>query len=490
MFFNSIHFLLFLPIVILLYFITPSKYRWFLLLAVSYYFYMVWKPIYILLIILSTLIDYWCGIKMGSIPEKKSRRLYVAISIISNLLILGTFKYFNFFNTAAYDIAQLLGIDYAVPMLKVLLPMGISFYTFQTMSYSIDVYRGSYEPEKHFGKFALYVTFFPQLVAGPIERAKDLLAQFHFNFNYDHERTISGLRLILWGLFKKVVIADQLASMVNHVYDNPENATGFSIYFASILFAQQCYCDFSGYSDIAQGSARIMGIKLMDNFNFPFYAKSFQNMWARWHISLMNWFRDYLMIPLIRKRWKWQSVFFLIFFVSGLWHGADWTFIIWGVLNGLLVIYSKSTSKNREKLALKFRLEKTPRLRHLLQIITVVNLFALPSVFFVAHNFNDSLILIQNYSTGWEDLLSNIINNPNNARKDILYLGKEFEAFCIIIFYIVVFEIMQWKMYKKSIDNFFYNGKKWREWTIYLFMIFSIIILSYVEETPFIYFQF
>src|SRR5690606_22294040 len=203
-----------------------------------------------------------CGMKMGEYDNKPQRRPYIIISIVSNLLILGTFKYFNFFTEAVHDIASLFNADYTIPVLNVLLPMGISFYTFQTMSYSLDVYKGTIKPEKHFGKFALYVTFFPQLVAGPIERAKSLLDQFHFNYKFNRELTVSGLRLILWGLFKKIVIADQLSSMVGYVYSNPQNATGFSIYFASLLFAQQCYCDFSGYSDIAQGSARIMGINL------------------------------------------------------------------------------------------------------------------------------------------------------------------------------------------------------------------------------------
>lgn len=451
---------------------------------------MVWKPIYIILIIISTLIDFYCGIKMGEYDSKTKRKPYIIISIVSNLLILGTFKYFNFFNQAASDLAHLLNMNYAIPALSVLLPMGISFYTFQTMSYSLDVYKGSIRPEKHLGKFALYVTFFPQLVAGPIERAKSLLDQFHFNYKFDRELTVSGLRLILWGLFKKIVIADQLASMVGHVYSNPQNATGFSIYFASLLFAQQCYCDFSGYSDIAQGSARIMGIKLMDNFKFPFLGTSFNNLWSRWHISLMQWFRDYIMFPLIRKKWKWQTVFILIFFISGLWHGADWTFIIWGIINGVLVVYSKATEKIRAKWAVKLGLDKVPTLRHFLQIITIVNLFAIPALFFVSKNITDAKILLSNYLVGWGDLVDNIINNPNLARQDILYLGKEFESFIIIMILMVVFEIMQWKMHKDSINNFFIKKSRWVTWSIYLFLFFSIVIMSNVEQTPFIYFQF
>ena len=451
---------------------------------------MVWKPIYILLIVFSTVIDYYCSITMGKLETKKERKPYIVISIVGNLLILGTFKYFNFFNTAAHDVAELLNMTYAVPYLSVLLPMGISFYTFQTMSYSIDVYKGSIKPEKHFGKFALYVTFFPQLVAGPIERAKNLLSQFHFEYKYEHDRTISGLRLILWGLFKKIVIADQLSSMVSHVFDNPDGMNGFSIYWGSLLFAQQIYCDFSGYSDIAQGSARIMGIRLMDNFKFPFYATSFNNFWSRWHTSLMQWFRDYIMFPLIRRRWKWQIVFVIVFLISGLWHGAGWTFIIWGGLNGLIVAYSKATEKFRNRLAIKVGLDKFPKIRHGLQMLTVINLFALPGVFFVARSFSDTKMLIKNYTVGWGDLIEKLILNVDGARQDILYLGKEFEPFVLIIVLMVIFEIIQWNMSKDSIDNFFIKKARWKTWSIYIFLTFAIVIMSFIEKTPFIYFQF
>jgi alginate O-acetyltransferase complex protein AlgI len=451
---------------------------------------MVWKPIYILLIILSTLIDYYCSVKMGQLETKKERKPYIVVSVFSNLLILGLFKYFNFFNSAANDLAALLNIPYAVSYLNVILPMGISFYTFQTMSYSIDVYRGTMKPETHIGKFALYVTFFPQLVAGPIERARNLLPQFHFKYDYDHDRTISGLRLILWGLFKKIVIADQLSSMVSHVYGNPDGAQGFSIYFAALLFSQQIYCDFSGYSDIAQGAARIMGIKLMDNFSFPFYATTYNGFWGKWHTSLMQWFRDYIMMPLIRKKMKWQFVFFIVFFTSGLWHGANWTFIISGIMTGILVVYSKSSSDFRKKIALRIKLDKIPRLREVLQIISVYHLFTFSGIFFPAKSFADVKTLTNNFFTGWSDLFSNLAINLNGFRQDVLYLGKDVDSFTVIIILLIIFETIQWKMSKDSIDNFFIKKPRWYTWGIYLFLIFSIIIMSNIEETPFIYFQF
>lgn len=493
MFFNSIHYLIFFPIVVLLYFFTPYKYRWLLLFIASYYFYMVWKPVYILLIVLSTLIDYYCGVKMGGLEVKTQRKPYIVFSIVSNLLILGAFKYFNFFNTAAQDLAEILNMNYAVPMFNVILPMGISFYTFQTMSYSIDVYRGAIKPETHLGKFALYVTFFPQLVAGPIERAKDLLSQFHFEYKYDHDRTISGLRLILWGLFKKIVIADQLSSMVGHVFDNPENTNGFSILFSVFIFTQQVYCDFSGYSDIAQGSARVLGIKLMDNFKFPLYAKTIDDLWRRWHISLVRWFTDYIYIPLGGSQKGNTKKFvnlFIIFAISGLWHGSNWTFIIWGVLNGIFVIYSRLTSSLRTKIVFGLRINQIPRLRSFLQIMGTVSLFALTFIFFLSKNLNEALMIVKKLFVNWNGVFEKIIFNSNGERQSILYLGKEFEPFLLIISLMIFFEIIQWNMSKDSIDNFFTKKTRWKTWSIYLFLLFSILFMSNIEESPFIYFQF
>jgi len=454
---------------------------------------MVWKPIYILLIVLSTIIDYFCGIKMGKLELKSKRKPYVLISILSNLLILGTFKYFNFFNEAALDIANLFNVHYAIPALNVLLPMGISFYTFQTMSYSIDVYRGEIKPEHHFGKFALYVTFFPQLVAGPIERAKDLLSQFHFKYEYNHDRTISGLRLVLWGLFKKIVIADQLSVMVSHVFDNPEGTNGFSLLFASFLFTQQVYCDFSGYSDIAQGSARILGIRLMDNFKFPLYAKTIDDLWRRWHISLVRWFTDYIYIPLGGSRkgsTKKYINLFIIFAISGLWHGSNWTFIIWGVLNGLFVIYSRLTASYREKIALVFKIDRLPKIRYGLQVLGTVSLFASTWIFFLSDSLKSSLTLIEKLFTGWGDVFQKIVFNVGGERQSILYLGREFEPFLLVMILLVLFEIIQWNISKSSMDEFFIKKPRWKAWGIYLFLIISVMFMSNIEEAPFIYFQF
>ncbi|MCB0064655.1 MAG: MBOAT family protein, partial [Caldilineaceae bacterium] len=340
MLFNSLQFIIFFPAVVTIYFLLPHRYRWLLLLAASYYFYAAWQIEYTLLIFISTAVDYAMAHLMAQSEKLWHRRAYLGVSLLVNLGLLFGFKYFNFFNESVRATLNLFNIFYNVPAFQVLLPVGISFYTFQTLSYTIDVYRGKLAPERHFGRFALYVAFFPQLVAGPIERATHLLPQFHQPMTFNQTRIASGLRLLLWGMFKKVVIADRLALYVNQVYDHPGDHGALTLLIASYFFAFQIYCDFSGYSDIAIGAARVMGFDLMENFRQPYMARSIAGFWRRWHISLSTWFRDYLYIPLGGNRvarWRWYSNLFLVFLVSGLWHGAAWHFVIWGALHGLLV---------------------------------------------------------------------------------------------------------------------------------------------------------
>ena len=302
---------------------------------------MSWKAEYIILIIISTLVDYIAGKKIYTSNSRKEKKFFLWLSILVNIGILFGFKYFNFFNESTGIIFGELNLFYNIPQLEVLLPVGISFYTFQTLSYTIDIYRGKTIPESHLGIFALYVSFFPQLVAGPIERSNNLLPQFKRYYYFEYNRVVSGLRLMLFGLFKKVVIADRLAEHVNQVYNSPDQYFGISIIMATILFAFQIYCDFSGYSDIAIGAARVMGIRLMINFNLPYSSRSISEFWKRWHISLSSWFKDYFYIALGGNRvvkWKWYYNLLLTFLVSGLWHGANWTFLLWGLLHGIYMI--------------------------------------------------------------------------------------------------------------------------------------------------------
>lgn len=340
--FISTEFIAFLAIVVVVFFRTTQRLRWLLLLRSSYCFYAFWNPNYLLLIIFSTLVDYFValGLSHSDIERRARRRLLLALSILANIGVLFVFKYANLFAQTAADISAALGAPIPVQALAVLLPVGISFYTFQSMSYTFDVYRGRLRAERNLGVFATYVAFFPQLVAGPIERASNMLPQFRREHRFCHDRVVSGLRLVLWGVFKKIVVADRLAIYVNVVYGDLERHSGLSLIFATVFFAFQIYCDFSAYSDIAIGVARVLGFNLMENFRRPYLARSLADFWRRWHISLSTWFRDYVYISLggNRRGLRRQLLNLLVVFaISGLWHGANWTFVIWGFYHGLLV---------------------------------------------------------------------------------------------------------------------------------------------------------
>lgn len=337
--FNSIAFAVFLLIVFLLYWKIPKKNQWILLLVSSYYFYMSWKAKYVFLILFTTLVSYLCGLLLGRTEEIKKKRFILGCALFICLGILFLFKYFNFFSGIFGSIMQALSIPLHPITLSLLLPVGISFYTFQTLSYVIDVYRGDVPPEKHLGKYATFISFFPQLVAGPIERTYNLLPQIKQEHHFKYEDAVYGLRQMLWGFFKKIVIADTLAQYVDKVYDAPFSYKGGVLLIVSIFFSFQIYCDFSAYSDIAIGTARLLGIRLMENFKSPYFSESVTEFWRRWHISLSTWFRDYVYIPLggNRKGKIRKYINTLItFLLSGLWHGANGTYVLWG---GYTVVY-------------------------------------------------------------------------------------------------------------------------------------------------------
>lgn len=480
MLFNSLEFLIFFPIVIFLYFITPHRFRWVLLLVASYYFYMCWRADYIILIILSTIIDYYAGMKMSAEPEKSKRKKYLALSLLSNLSILFFFKYFNFFNTSARDLFDFFNLSYEVPMLNVLLPVGISFYTFQTMSYSIDVYNGKCQTTKNPGIFALYVSFFPQLVAGPIERSGNLLSQFYKEHKFDTKRIANGLRLILWGFFKKLVIADRLALYVNEVFNNPTEYNGLPVLIACYFFAFQIYCDFSGYSDIAIGSAQVMGFKLMDNFRRPYFSKSIAEFWQRWHISLSTWFRDYLYIPLggnrVSSKWKWYWNISVVFLVSGLWHGANWTFVVWGGLHAFYFVFSLLTKKYRSFFTNFFKLNKLPTFYKFLQMLITFHLVVFAWIFFRANNIGDAFVIIQN--------LQSI------SLSDKILINGNLTEFIIAIVAIAFMEIIHLFERGTKLPIYIESKPLWLRWCWYYTMLFSILLFSVVNKSPFLYFQF
>ena len=338
MVFNSFTFLLFFPIVFLMYKLIPLKYRWVMLLVVSYYFYMRWQPDLIYLILFTTAVSYGCAIMIDRTESQKKKKAYMIVAVVASLSVLFFFKYFNFLAENVELVFDFIGIPVDDLTLNLILPVGISFYTFQTLSYVIDVYRGSMPAERHFGYYALYVSFFPQLVAGPIERPENLLPQLKTKNPFNGAQAVMGLKMMMVGFFKKIAVADQISRYVDAVYNNIATAdasllNGFTVSLATVLFAFQIYCDFSGYTDIAIGCSAVMGIKLMQNFNNPYTATNIKDVWRRWHISLTSWFTDYIYIPLggsrCSKRRHYFNIF-MVFLISGIWHGAAWTFIFWG----------------------------------------------------------------------------------------------------------------------------------------------------------------
>ena len=399
MLFNSLQYVIFLPIVVMLYFLIPYKYRIYLLLAASYYFYMCWKVEYIFLILGSTLIDYYAGIQIEKSRTQRRKKRFLVLSILTNLGILFSFKYFNFINDSVRAVFDQFNIFYNVPAFRVLLPVGISFYTFQSLSYSIDMYRGVKEKaERNLPLFALYVSFFPQLVAGPIERSTRLIPQLHQENKLSYENLVEGLKQILWGMFKKLVIADRLAIYVNAVFNNQPEHNGTSLVVATLFFTFQVYCDFSAYSDIAIGSARMMGYDLMINFRRPFFSRSFAEFWKRWHISLITWFKDYLYIPLGGTRvpkWRWYLNILLVWTISGLWHGAGWNFVLWGMASGMFLIMAVWLKPLRVKFWQVTGWSQETILHRALQIGLTFFLFYFVQFFFRANSTIDTLQIIR-----------------------------------------------------------------------------------------------
>jgi D-alanyl-lipoteichoic acid acyltransferase DltB (MBOAT superfamily) len=483
MLFNSLEFLIFFPIVIALYFATPHKWRWVLLLAASYYFYMCWKPEYIILIIVSTIIDYIAARGIARSPDGFHKKLYLGISMASNLGILFFFKYFTFLNESTRALFDSFNIFYGMPMYDILLPVGISFYTFQTMSYTIDVYRGTTQVENHFGKFAVFVSFFPQLVAGPIERSSNLLPQVHEKHEFDYDRIVSGLRLMLWGLFKKIVIADRAAAVVNLVFNNPDEYEGFQTILATFLFAFQIYCDFSGYSDIAIGTARVMGYDLMLNFRRPYFAKDIKDFWSRWHISLSTWFRDYVYIPLggnrVSKPRRYFNLF-ITFMVSGIWHGANWTFLVWGALHGIFQIIAIAKDKLLERLPTMRNASKLGRVSHMGNVLITFILVCIGWVFFRANNITDAFAIFSSFAAISKAQLGLYIFGPYVVEDLIIALA-----------FIALLLILEWLMECKDVLNeWFPKQKRVFRWSMYLMFCFFILAFGKFDKTEFIYFAF
>ena len=431
MLFNSLNFAIFLPFVFFLYWFATKgnlKLQNILLLVSSYFFYACWDWRFLFLLIFSTLLDYYTGIKVSDAKNQNSKKFWFWLSISANLGFLGVFKYYNFFAESFASILDNVGLNVNPWTLKVILPVGISFYTFHGLSYVIDIYKDRIKAEKNFIDYSVFVSFFPLLVAGPIERATHLLPQIQNKRTFDYSKAVDGLRQILWGLFKKVVIADQCAEYANQIFNNSTDYSGSTLVLGAIFFTFQIYGDFSGYSDIALGTARLFGIELLRNFAFPYFSRDIAEFWRRWHISLSTWFRDYLYIPLGGSKGStWMKVrnTFIIFIVSGFWHGANWTFIVWGVLNALYIMPSIIFNTNRTNLEIVAKGKYLPNLKDLISIGFTFCLTGFAWIFFRAENLNHAMTYISQIFS------SSIFTIPSVRPRPLVFL-------------LVLFIIIEW----------------------------------------------
>lgn len=406
MFFNSVHFAIFLPIVFTLYWSIQGKnirQQNLLLLIASYYFYACWDWRFLFLLIFSTFLDFYTGARIEHADSPSRKKFWLWLSICVNLGFLGFFKYYNFFISNFVDLFAGVGLHINSWTLKIILPVGISFYTFHGLSYVIDIYKGRISSEKNFLDYALFVGFFPLLVAGPIERATHLLPQIKTKRSFDYNEGVEGLKQILWGLFKKIVIADTCTELVSEAFNNSSQYGGAMLVLVAVFFAFQIYCDFSGYSDIALGTARLLGFRLLRNFAYPYFSRDIAEFWRRWHISLSSWFKDYLYIPLGGSKggtWKKIRNTFIIFLVSGFWHGANWTFIVWGGLNALFIMPSIILNTNRNNLDIVAKDKLLPSFRELLLMCATFAMTCFAWIFFRSNNMHEAFSYIKNIFTG------------------------------------------------------------------------------------------
>jgi D-alanyl-lipoteichoic acid acyltransferase DltB (MBOAT superfamily) len=486
MLFNSLSFLVFFPLTTLVYFLLPHRWRWAHLLACSAVFYAAFIPAYLLILLFMILIDYAAGILIERAAGGR-RRGYLVLSLVANVGLLAVFKYFNFVNHNVHALAQYLRWNYPLHDLHVVLAIGLSFHTFQSMAYTIEVYRGRQPAERHLGIYALYVMFYPQLVAGPIERPQNLLPQFHATRPFDADRIFDGLRQMLWGLFKKMVVADRLAALVDSVYAEPRGYGGGWLLVATYFFAFQIYCDFSGYSDIAIGAARVLGYRLMTNFDRPYASASVAEFWRRWHISLSTWFRDYLYVPLGGSRVpvpRWCFNILVVFLVSGLWHGASWTFVVWGALHGVYLIASRLTEPLRDRMVAAVGLARHPHVLHAWRIVVTFHLVAIGWVFFRANSLADA---------GW--VLSHVTRLPLWMRPEAAESGMNLSPFKeanmnVAIALVAFLLAAEWAMARGRERLAQRPPPAWLRWPAYYGIVVVILWLGVMGSRSFIYFQF
>ncbi|MGH2665083.1 MBOAT family O-acyltransferase [Flavobacterium sp.] len=479
MLFNSLEFAFFLPLVFFAYWVMNDRY-WKcqngLLLLVSYYFYACWDWRFLFLLIFSTVLDYFTGLKMHSAQNKKTKKFWFWLSIIINVGFLGIFKYYNFFASSFADLISVFGFEANLFTLQVVLPVGISFYTFHGLSYVIDIYNEKMEPEKNIIDYSLFVSYFPLLVAGPIERATHLLPQIKKRRFFNYKMAVDGLRQILWGLFKKVVIADNCAEYANLMFGSTNDYNGSSLFLGAILFAFQIYGDFSGYSDIALGTSKLFGIELLKNFNFPYFSRNIAEFWRRWHISLSTWFRDYLYIPLGGSKGSLYSKIrnvMIIFIVSGFWHGANWTFIIWGLINAIFIIPSIVLKTNRNHLDIVAKNKVLPGFFELIQMGFTFLITTFAWIFFRADNVKHAFSYIGGICT------SSLFEKP-----------VKFPSLWLCLF-LLFFIIIEWNGRQSdfAIQRVGFNWNRKFRMSFYMLLVLIIFLFS-EKEQQFIYFQF
>lgn len=480
MLFNSIEFAIFFPVVVAMFFLSPQRWRVSLLLAASCLFYMAFIPVYILILLVTILIDYFAGMYIERVEGRKKKAL-LYLSVISTCAVLFVFKYLGFFTASYEGLAGLLGWHLPHTVVKIILPIGLSFHTFQSLSYVVEVYRGKQRAEHNFIVYATYVMFFPQLVAGPIERPQNLLHQFREWHEFNYTNVTCGLKRMAWGFFKKLVVADRLALYVNDVYGAPRNFNGLQLTLATFFFAYQIYCDFSGYSDIAIGAAQVLGFKLMENFRTPYYSLSIGEFWKRWHISLSTWFRDYVYIPLGGNRVSTRrhiANLLVTFGVSGLWHGANWTYVWWGLLNSFYLVMGSLTKDWRNRLFGAAGLGEHTRTRKAIMLVSTFVLTCLAWVVFRANSMGDAAYVVTHLARGWDF----------QQIKTTQFLLRQLP---VAVAAILVLEIGQLLAQSSlSVTSVLGRWPRPARWAAYAAFVMLVVLFGVYRNTQFIYFQF
>jgi alginate O-acetyltransferase complex protein AlgI len=480
MLFNSIEFAIFFPVVVAMFFLSPQRWRVRLLLAASCFFYMAFIPAYILILFVTILIDYFAGMYIERVEGRK-RKALLWLSIVSTCTVLFIFKYFGFFMNSFVGLAGLFGWQFSPAVVKIILPIGLSFHTFQSLSYVVEVYRGNQKAERDFVIYATYVMFFPQLVAGPIERPQNLLHQFREWHELNYNNITCGLKRMAWGFFKKLVVADRLALYVNDVYGAPRNYNGLQLTIATFFFAYQIYCDFSGYSDIAIGAAQVLGFRLMENFRTPYYSLSVSEFWQRWHISLSTWFRDYVYIPLGGNRVstkRYITNLLVTFGISGLWHGASWTYVWWGLLNGVYLVMGWLTKDLRNRFFRAIGLEEHTFIRKAIMLVSTFLLTCLAWIVFRARDMGDAAYVTTHLTRGWD---FGSIGTPQ-------FLLRQLPVAVGAIFALEVGQLL-WQS-KVSVPSIVGRLPLPARWAVYAAFVMLVLMFGIYRNSQFIYFQF